>query len=65
MWYHLQCLPSLLLDGARRFSSRAISFAKLAWRVISNVDVMLVAFTIAALILMGASTVLVVKHILQ
>ena len=36
MWYHLQCLPSLLRDGAQKLSSRATSFARRAWDVTSE-----------------------------
>lgn len=41
MWYHLKCLPTLLLDGAKRYSAAAISCVKRAYAATSEFLVLL------------------------
>ena len=50
MWYHLQCLPSLLRDGARKSITVATSCARRVYAAISDPEVV-VEFLLAGVLL--------------
>lgn len=60
MWYHLKCIPTLLLDGAKRYSEAAISCAKRGYAAISDDPVQSLLALMGSLVILCWVTIAVV-----
>jgi len=57
VWYHLQCLPTFLRDGARKSITAATSCAKQVYAAIFNLDVLLPTLIVCYILMQAAITI--------